>query len=558
MPMTPYMDLDLPTVSATVGPDWASDLNTALTVVDAHDHTSGSGVQVPSAGIDINADLTFNDDYNAIDLRSTRFDAQGSALGEVTDIGCLYVAGVDLYYNDGNGNQIQLTAGGALNAASIGGIGGDYTTSDASVFYTSASQKFTFWQDTNTAANMDMGPILLRKTSASSAAITIQPAAGLASGWTLTLPTAAPASTSFVAIDSSGNLSFTNSLASLTLSGTLTANAAAITAGVTAASVTAEGSGSDVVLLANQTSTGDASLKLRLNDSDSTMWQFLADNSDQDNLYIYFGGTERALLTSTGSFRVESSVEAALVANNTSTGDAAVKLRVGDSTSTEWIIYNNNSSDDSLTWDYGGTRYFVAETTAATYIFDGQKAGDTTVVINEAGAADPVLILRGNDSSSTQWKCFMDNSDSDKYEMLYGANAVNTIEIQPAGVFSVIQVSDSSIISIRPGNVAVGSTPTANSIYSNLIPKAWANTGSNASMADGVNLSVSDGGTGIYDYSFRTALSSADFAVVPIVQSTSLRTATVNSLATTGFSVNTWTTILSDQAHCVIVMGEQA
>lgn len=228
MSTTPFMSLLLPTVSVTLGPTYATENNTAFTTIDSHDHTSGQGVAVPTAGLNINADLAFNG-FNSTLLRSSRYSAQGSPLALVTDKGCLYVAGVDLYYNDGNGNQIQLTAGGALNAASIGGIGGDYTTSTASVFYTSATKTFTFWQNTNKSALMDIGSILLRRVdNTSSAAITIKPSTSLSAGYTLTLPIALPVSTSFVGVDSSGNFAFGNSLVSLDLSAGLTVGASII------------------------------------------------------------------------------------------------------------------------------------------------------------------------------------------------------------------------------------------------------------------------------------------------------------------------------------------
>lgn len=54
---TANMNLDLPTVGVTVGPTWASQLNTAITSIDSHDHTSGKGVQIPSAALNIDADV---------------------------------------------------------------------------------------------------------------------------------------------------------------------------------------------------------------------------------------------------------------------------------------------------------------------------------------------------------------------------------------------------------------------------------------------------------------------------------------------------------------------
>ena len=60
MPVTPNMNLSLPVPTSTVGPAWASQLNTAVEVVDDHDHSSGKGKKVTPAGISINADLDIN------------------------------------------------------------------------------------------------------------------------------------------------------------------------------------------------------------------------------------------------------------------------------------------------------------------------------------------------------------------------------------------------------------------------------------------------------------------------------------------------------------------
>lgn len=48
---TPNMNLDLPIPNVTSG-TWGGMLNTALTAVDLHNHTTGKGVLVPVAGID--------------------------------------------------------------------------------------------------------------------------------------------------------------------------------------------------------------------------------------------------------------------------------------------------------------------------------------------------------------------------------------------------------------------------------------------------------------------------------------------------------------------------
>jgi hypothetical protein len=199
------MNLILPTPTETPGPTYATQNNTAFETVDSHDHTTGAGVQVPTAGINIDADLNFNA-YNATVLRSSRFDNRGSALGESTDIGCTYVAGGNLFFNDISGTQIQLTAGGALNAASIGGVGGDYSTSSASVYYQLVDETFYFTSDTNTPATINMGSAIIREPAASAPGITIKSPAALGSGYDVTLPTALPASTRVLSMTSAGTL----------------------------------------------------------------------------------------------------------------------------------------------------------------------------------------------------------------------------------------------------------------------------------------------------------------------------------------------------------------
>lgn len=60
MATTSNMGLTLPDVSVTLGPTWASQINSDLTLLDQHNHTSGFGVQIPTAGLNIDGDLGFN------------------------------------------------------------------------------------------------------------------------------------------------------------------------------------------------------------------------------------------------------------------------------------------------------------------------------------------------------------------------------------------------------------------------------------------------------------------------------------------------------------------
>ena len=148
------------TVSVTPGPDWATNLNTSLDAIDAHDHTSNKGVRIVPAAININADLEFNSN-NALELKQVQFDNQGS---QPTDQSrALYAYGGELYYRDTSGNQVQLTNAGAVNAGgSISGL-----TSPASANYVAAQDTFAWWhnQSGSEYAIMANSDILLYKYS---------------------------------------------------------------------------------------------------------------------------------------------------------------------------------------------------------------------------------------------------------------------------------------------------------------------------------------------------------------------------------------------------------
>lgn len=109
---TPNMGLIVPVNLVDTSPDWGARIQAAFVAIDSHNHTSGSGVQVPTAGLSINADLAFaaaGVSYNATSLRSSRFTAQGAPLVLGSDVGCVYVSGNELWYNDVAGRQVQLT-----------------------------------------------------------------------------------------------------------------------------------------------------------------------------------------------------------------------------------------------------------------------------------------------------------------------------------------------------------------------------------------------------------------------------------------------------------------
>lgn len=112
---TSFMNLNLPTPTVTIGPDWAVQLNTALNVVDSHDHSSGKGVKVKPAGLDINASLPFNNN-SALSLRSAAFQAQAATLTGVSNANSLYSVNGNLYFTNAAGTAVQLTSGASIIA----------------------------------------------------------------------------------------------------------------------------------------------------------------------------------------------------------------------------------------------------------------------------------------------------------------------------------------------------------------------------------------------------------------------------------------------------------
>ncbi len=213
---TPNMSLVLPVPGQEPGPNYAADQNASFTLVDQHNHTAGSGVSITPAGLNINTDLTFGGN-NAVGLRSVRFTSQVSPIATSSDLDCLSVSGVDLYYRDGNGNSIQITAGGLVNATSSGISSGTATASFVgSVLVVNAASL--------TPANIQGASLLLGNNTASSNYLTLSPPSAMASSFGLVLPSI-PATTQFMTLDSAGNMGANIPIAA----GITTSNIAALT-----------------------------------------------------------------------------------------------------------------------------------------------------------------------------------------------------------------------------------------------------------------------------------------------------------------------------------------
>lgn len=150
------MNMNIPEVLETIGPDYAEMINAAFEdVVDSHDHTSGKGKKVPTAGLDINAHLNFQS-KKAYNLYSSQYIEQDATLTGASNALSVFTTDGDLYYTNGSGNAVQLTSGGSV-VTSPGAVDSLEITSINTNLTISPSDTFVvIWVDTSAARTIDL------------------------------------------------------------------------------------------------------------------------------------------------------------------------------------------------------------------------------------------------------------------------------------------------------------------------------------------------------------------------------------------------------------------
>jgi hypothetical protein len=196
--ISPNMSLILPTPGQEPGPQYAADQNQDLLILDGHNHSPGSGVQITPAGLDISTNLNFqnNSTYNV-------YSVVFSMPAPTSNLTTLYTntqSGgglVDLFFNDGAGNIIALTKAGEVNATIASLPGESY-----------AGGTFTWKQGagSTTPANFDIGSITIRPNApATTNGVVLGPPSSISSQYNVQLPIV-PVATSIMQLDPSGNM----------------------------------------------------------------------------------------------------------------------------------------------------------------------------------------------------------------------------------------------------------------------------------------------------------------------------------------------------------------
>lgn len=203
---------DIPLVGSS-GTAYATAVNEFLEEVKERLEAS-----VPLSSIDIGElDMANNDILNA---HGVGLYPQASA---TSDTGVIQNIGGDLYWVSTSG-AVQITTGADINASGIGGITGDYGGVDpAQLRFVGADQTYYFYDDYSTGAWAYARARGFEIAGGATSTARVRIIWAGSSSYTITLPTAAPAARAMLQMDTSGNITATNTLAtnqSITLAGT--------------------------------------------------------------------------------------------------------------------------------------------------------------------------------------------------------------------------------------------------------------------------------------------------------------------------------------------------
>jgi hypothetical protein len=224
MPTDPYMtELVYPTEDSDED-IWDTILNTTVfPVLGAHDHTTGKGVKVPMAGLNVNADLAFAG-YSITGMKALAFTpvAAASIAGYSSGLFANLDDANNLYFRNSSGVNVKIVDGSTLNVSIVGGIGGDYSSVSALLDYDDATDTYRFRQETSASvrqyAKIKSADLVLAEYIAAGGAtvptnfVTLKSPSALAASYSLTMPTALPATGTLMYLDAAGQVATTGTI----------------------------------------------------------------------------------------------------------------------------------------------------------------------------------------------------------------------------------------------------------------------------------------------------------------------------------------------------------
>lgn len=296
--------ITIPVPGDTVGPTYAANVSDGLEAIqDVLD------TKVTPVGMSIDDDLNFRVATNyaaALNIERVTLENKDAALNAATFPVALYVVSGNLYYNNNAGNAVQITNGDSVDVSASAGItGSGYGAADSGVEvnWDAANTKYRMrsGNGADDFASVELNNVLLN--DGSSHTLTLA-APSMSANYTLTLPTAVPASTSLLTMASSGATATTRdpSVDTVTTSGNAIVGGTATIAGDTTVStgdliVTA----GDVTATAGTTTVGAlVAGSLSLNTTSTTVHAAAGLPADGSTAAYASGGAVEGAVTISG------------------------------------------------------------------------------------------------------------------------------------------------------------------------------------------------------------------------------------------------------------------
>lgn len=193
----------IPNVGAS-GTQYATDIDAFLTEVGVRLAAKVPRTSLASGALDLASQPLQNASYVSVAAAGGTPTTPASSIQQF---------GGDLYWVTGSG-QVKITNGNALNTATIGGITGDYGGVNPAQFrFVDADQEYYAYDDFGGGAWARVWAKNYDIAAGATSAVRARLAYGGAGSYTMTLPAALPGSTLLMQMDSTGQITTSNTVA---------------------------------------------------------------------------------------------------------------------------------------------------------------------------------------------------------------------------------------------------------------------------------------------------------------------------------------------------------